>query len=75
MSDEAFIEDDILHYQRRNIVNYITYKNRPITTSCTNGGCVLQLAYILYTVLYTSTFKLFHSPFLSVSIHEVVIRH
>ena len=72
MSDEAFIEDDILHYQRRNIVNYI---NRPITTLCTNGGCVLQLAYTLYTVLYTSTFKLFHSPFLSVSIHEVVIRH
>ena len=38
MSDEAFIEDDILHYQRGsiwvfpNIVNYITYINRPITT-------------------------------------------
>ena len=46
MSDEAFIEDDILHYQRRNIVNYITYINRPITTLFANGRCVLQLAYI-----------------------------
>ena len=75
MSDEAFIDDDILHYQRRNIVNYIAYINRHITTLCTDGRCVLQLTYIFYTLFYLSTFKRFYSRFLSVSIHEVIIIH